>query len=231
MAILPRSLEDNAINSIKKQFVTFEGIDQAGKSTQIKMLEAKLQQNSITAVLLRDPGSNNISEKIRGILLDLENTAMSPWAELLLYEAARAQMVTQSIEPALQQGKLVLCDRFYDSTTAYQGYGRHLSLDLVHEANKIGACGRIPDLTFYIDIPVSEAIKRRRQNNLPTDRLENEGNAFLDKVRQGYLELAANENNRIKIIDGCDDIENIHDKIWKNLIISLGGEKNNEPKI
>ena len=133
-------------------FITFEGIDGSGKSVQIERLLKYVRGEALAVAYFRDPGATQISERIRDILLDKNNIAMSPWTELLLYESARAQMVEELILPALRQNKLVLCDRFYDSTTAYQGYGRQLFLETVALANQIGSCGVTPDLTFLIDV-------------------------------------------------------------------------------
>lgn len=142
-------------------FITFEGIDYSGKSVQIKRLAEYLEQEGKTVVVLRDPGTTRISEKIRHILLDNDHHEMTKWTELLLYEAARAQMVEETIMPLLQEGSVVLCDRFYDSTTAYQGYGRQLDIMMVERANSIGSCGLVPELTLLIDLDVDAAVKRR----------------------------------------------------------------------
>ena len=196
---------------IPSLFVTFEGIDFSGKSVQCKLLFDNLKL-SADVILVRDPGTTKISEKIRTLLLSNENMEMSPWTELLLYEAARAQMVEESILPALRAGKMVLCDRFYDSTTAYQGYGRELNLEIVHQANRIGACGLVPDLTILLDVEPEMAMKRKKRAYLH-DRLESQGIDFQRKVRNGYLTIAKNDSRRVHIIDGQRDIDSVQFEI------------------
>ena len=195
--------------------ITFEGIDVSGKSTQIKLLQQNLESLNLKVVLLRDPGSTIISEQIRLILLDKVNQNMGAHAELLLYEAARAQMVHEFIQPALAEDKIVLLDRFYDSTTAYQGYGRDLPLDTVAHANKIGSIGISPDLSFYIDIDWEESIRRKAQDHADRDRLENEDEAFFIKVRNGYLNLVRNEPERVRLINGSLAIQEIATQIFE----------------
>ncbi len=194
--------------------ITFEGIDFSGKSLQAEMFINRLRENGAEAIALRDPGGTPISEKIRHLLLDNRHNEMSAWTELLLYEAARAQMIEQAVKPALAQGKIVVCDRLYDSTTAYQGYGRQLDLTLVAAANRIGACGLVPDLTFLLDVPVAVAAERQRKLNRHNDRMESEGKPFQERVRQGYLHIAAAEPQRIRVINGDQPIEDIHHTIW-----------------
>ncbi|MBC7186338.1 MAG: dTMP kinase [Calditrichaeota bacterium] len=192
--------------------ITFEGIDGAGKSVQAEALRQWLETVKQRAVLLlRDPGTSPIAEQIRRILLDPANGAMSPWTELLLYEAARAQLVEECIKPALAQGKVVICDRFYDSTTAYQGYGRQLDLATVMQANRIGACGLVPDLTVLLDLDVEVALQRK--GRLALDRLEQEERAFHERVRQGYLALARAEPDRVKVVQGDRAVGTIAEEI------------------
>jgi len=198
----------------KGKFITFEGIDYSGKSVQSKILYQKLIDHNIETCLLRDPGTTPISERIRDILLDNKNNEMSEWTELLLYEAARAQMVQETIKPALEAGKIVICDRFYDSTTAYQGYGRQLDLETVSRANSLGACGLIPDLTYIIDVDVNTAIKRRQKLNEKADRLESEGMEFQNRVRDGYLSIAKLESQRIFLLNGEQAIEKLSEEIF-----------------
>lgn len=145
--------------------------------------------------------------------MDFHNTAMSGWTELLLYEAARAQMVQEVIRPALASGTLVLCDRFYDSTTAYQGYGRGLDLHLVRQANAIGSMQLVPDMTFFIDVDPRIAAERKRQSGDPSDRLEAEGLAFQEKVRQGFYEIQKKNPDRVRRIDGHQTIKEIQKNI------------------
>lgn len=197
--------------------ITFEGIDLSGKTVQAKLLHQRLVEGGYDTILLRDPGTTRISERIREILLDKNHLEMSPWTELLLYEAARAQMVEESIKPALAKGFIVLCDRLYDSTTAYQGYGRELDLSLVAQANKLGACGVRPDLTFLLDIEPHQAFLRRSNRKDEGDRLEDESKSFHTRVRQGYLEIAKIEADRYIVIDGTRSISSIHEKIWRTV--------------
>lgn len=197
------------------KLITFEGIDFSGKSLQAELFYNRLLQADIRALALRDPGATAISEKIRAILLDVRHGEMSPWTELLLYEAARAQMIEQAVKPALRDGCVVVCDRLYDSTTAYQGYGRQLNLQMVKAANSIGACGLMPDLTFLLDLPIAVAAMRDRRLQRQKDRMENQGDAFQERVRHGYIEIAASEPERIVVIDGDREIEIIHQHIWQ----------------
>ncbi len=200
------SLEDS---SKAGMFITFEGIDYSGKSVQAQLLYQKLQDMQYSVVAIRDPGATRLSEVIRRILLDNKNHEMSYQTELLLYEAARAQMVHEIIRPALQNGQVVICDRFFDSTTAYQGYGRQLDLDIIHQANNLGSCGFVPDLTFLIDVDVHTASARREKQEMNADRLEAEGIEFQNRVRQGYLQIARENKKRIHVFNGEQTIENL----------------------
>ncbi|MBN1464705.1 dTMP kinase [candidate division KSB1 bacterium] len=207
----------------KGSFITFEGIDACGKSTQARLSHEFLRRNDLDAICFRDPGTTAISESVRHILLDNRNSAMSAWTELLLYEAARAQLVEEEIRPALVRGATVLCDRFYDSTTAYQGYGRGLDLDIVRRANEIGSVGLTPDLTFFLDIDPRLAFERKRMTGVAEDRLEAEGMAFQEKVRHGFRELQKAEPHRVRRIDGHCAIETIQLEIQSMImrVISL----------
>lgn len=197
----------------KALFVTFEGIDACGKSTQIRLLHDFLAQHRKTVVQLRDPGSTRVSEAVRAILLDHAHKAMSPWAELLLYEAARAQLVQEAILPALSQGAVVLCDRFYDSTTAYQGYARGLDLESVRQANILGSCGLTPDATFFVDVDPIIAAQRKAAQGGGMDRIEAEGLAFQQRVRAGYVAIQAAEPQRVFHIDGSRSVAEVHQQI------------------
>lgn len=199
-------------------FITFEGIDNTGKSLQAGLLRDKLEKLGQNVIVIRDPGTTRISEQVRAILLNTEHSEMSPWTELLLYEAARAQMVNETIQPALDAGTIVLCDRFYDSTTAYQGYGRKLRLDFVQKANEIGSTGLVPDLTFIIDLKPEVAVQRKKSANLKEDRLEAESRDFFDRVAHGYREIASSEAGRVVILNGDQKIENIHVEMWQVLL-------------
>ena len=200
-------------NLQKALFVTFEGIDACGKSTQIRLLHDYLAQRGQNVVQVRDPGSTGVSEAVRAILLDHAYRDMSPWAELLLYEAARAQLVQEAILPALSQGTVVLCDRFYDSTTAYQGYARGLDLESVRQANVLGSCGLTPDATFFVDVDPIIAAQRKAAQGGRTDRIEAEGLEFQRRVRAGYVAIQAAEPQRMYLIDGRRTVTEIHQQI------------------
>lgn len=203
------------VTSNKGVFITLEGVDGAGKSTQVKALIEYLEGLGLEVVSLREPGGTAISEKIRAILLDPENSEMAMECELYLYEASRAQLVRQVIEPALAAGKVVLCDRFYDSTHAYQAGGRGLDETMVRQANALGSCGCTPNLTLVLDIDPAEAYERASQGGV--DRMEAEGLAFQQRVRADYLALAQAEPERIKLVDASgspDDVaQNVQDAV------------------
>lgn len=180
-------------------FITLEGVDGAGKSTQVKSLIAYLEEEGYTVCALREPGGTTISEKIRALLLDPANTEMADECELMLYEASRAQLVRQVIEPALARGEVVVCDRFYDSTHAYQAGGRGLNEPMVARANALGCCGCVPDVTLVLDIDPAQAFARATKGG--ADRMEAEGLAFQQRVRADYLELAKAEPERVRLVD------------------------------
>jgi len=208
-------------------FITFEGIDGSGKTAQAELLQKRLKEKLIPVVCFRDPGATAISERIRDILLDKGNILMSPWTELLLYESARAQMVEENINPALRENKIVICDRFFDSTTAYQGYGRQLDLETVALANRIGSCGLTPNMTFLIDVDVEIALHRRQKINEKSDRLESENIDFHERVRQGYLTIAGQEPDRVKIVKGNRTIDEVAEEIWNLVNQHVGLDKVN----
>lgn len=189
----------------KGLLISFEGIDGAGKTTQIKALAGELRARGYQVLALREPGGTDISESIRDLLLDVRNR-INPMAEALLYAAARAQLVQDVVKPLLAQGTIVLADRFIDSTIAYQGYGRGLSIEGLHHLNHLATGGLAPDLTILLDISTDQG-HRRRQGSL-FDRIEQEGLLFQDRVRQGYLEMAK-VLPRFKVIDGNLPVENI----------------------
>ncbi|MGA2624006.1 MAG: dTMP kinase [Bacteroidota bacterium] len=195
-------------------FITFEGLDYSGKTTQAALLVRRLQQLGREVLLLREPGGTEISEKIRTVLLDNRNREMSLKAELFLFSAARTQLVSQVIRPALQRGTIVICDRFHDSTTAYQGYGRGLNLDDVHRINAIATDGTIPDVTLFIDIVPDEIFRRRSLAGQSADRMESSGRQFYERARQGFLSLAQMESGRFVVINGMESVEIIHGQIW-----------------
>lgn len=195
-------------------FISFEGLDCSGKTTQATLLVSRLQKLGKGVLLLREPGGTEISERIRSILLDNRHGEMSRKAELLLFSAARTQLVTQVIRPALQRGTIVICDRFHDSTSAYQGYGRGLNLDEVRMVNAIATDGTIPGLTLFIDIELDEIVRRRTRAQQSTDRMESSGRQFYENVRRGFLTLAGLEPQRFVIVNGMEKVEDIHARIW-----------------
>ena len=187
--------------------ITFEGIDGSGKTTHIKLVSKYLDDLSIGYRMLREPGGTILSERIRSILLD-PALEISPVAELLLFNAARADLVEKVIKPELAAGKIVLCDRFYDSTTAYQGYGRELNIDSVQLCNRAATGGLKPDLTFYLCVPMELSDRRIKRKN--ADRIENSGTSFYEKVDNGFRQLAIEEPDRFIIVDSTGSIENTH---------------------
>ena len=191
------------------RFITLEGIDGAGKSTQVRLLAAALRAAGREVLSLREPGGVRISEKIRSLLLDPENGDMCDTCELLLYEAARAQLVHEIVAPALAAGKTVVCDRFFDSTTAYQGYADGLDLVAVDRANELAVGARRPDLTLVFDIDPKEAAARREGRGDGADRLEARGLAFQEKVARGFRAIAQGEPERVALVDARGDIAEV----------------------
>lgn len=193
-------------------FITFEGIEGCGKTTQIRLLAAALTEAGNRVTLTREPGGCPIADKVRAILLDADNSAMTPSAELLLYAAARAQHVSEIIAPALGRGDIVLCDRFTDATLAYQGYGRGLDRETILRLNSLATAGYCPDLTLLIDCPVETGLERARERIAAAsradtgsereERFELESRQFHQRVRDGYLSLAAEAPHRFVIVDG-----------------------------
>ncbi len=199
------------------RFVTFEGIDFCGKSVQIEKLIERLEKKRIPHILLREPGGTSISERIRETLLMNHKEDMSPITEFLLFNAARAQLVKQRVRPALQQNKLVICDRYYDSSTAYQGYGRNIDLKNIRLVNQFATQGLKPDLTFLIDIDLEEMERRKRALNQALDRMEDQTRHFFEQARNGFLEIAQSEPERFCVINGKKEIYQISDEIWQQL--------------
>lgn len=189
-------------------FITVEGIDGCGKSTQARLIAAALEAAGHDVLRLREPGGVKISEQIRAILLDPANAEMGDVCELLLYEAARAQLVHQVIKPALAAGKTVICDRFYDSTTAYQAFADGLDRNMVSQANELAVDGCRPDLTLVFDLPVEDAL-RRRSGREAEDRLELKGLEFQERVAAGFRAVAADEPDRVKLIDAGGPIAEV----------------------
>ena len=198
-------------------FISFEGIDFCGKTTQIEILLKKLSENGIDAEMIREPGGTIISEKIRTIILDKNHSEMVSQAEILLYSAARTQMVHQTVLPKLDAGKFIIADRFFDSTTAYQGAGRGLDLTFVAQLNAFATSGLIPYKTFFIDISPKEAVDRRQKAGRDRDRLESESIAFYDKIYQAYLQLVAKNPERFIVIPGNATIDAVAAVVWQEM--------------
>ncbi|MBI5236042.1 MAG: dTMP kinase [Deltaproteobacteria bacterium] len=197
-------------------FITFEGVEGCGKSTQAELLKGHLEAVGRKVVAVREPGATPVGEKIRSILVGSEGEGMSPLTELFLYEVCRAELVHKVIKPALEAGVDVICDRFTDSTLAYQGWGRGLDVGVIKRLNSIATSGLVPFVTFFLDCPpevgLGRAFKRMRQGT-PEDRFEKEALSFHSSVRKGFMELAAQEPDRVRIIDANRDISLIHGEI------------------
>jgi dTMP kinase len=201
-------------------FITFEGTEGGGKSTQVALLAERLRQLGHHARVLREPGGTPIGEEIRHLLKHHPaNEVMMPEAELLLMNASRAQLVLEVIRPALARGEIVLCDRFYDSTIAYQGYGRQLDLDLVKSVVHFAVGRTHPDLTLLLQVPVEVSERRRAARQAttagPRDRFEEADSAFFRRVEHGFQQIAEAEPERIRIVDATQCIEAVHDDIWR----------------
>ena len=193
----------------KGLFITFEGGDGCGKTTQIKLLDEYLRSKGYKTLLTREPGSKGLGIKLREILLNYDGE-VSPVCESFLFLADRAQHVDCIIKPALEKGVIVLCDRHTDSTVAYQGYGRGLDLEQIQGLNKIATSGLKPDLTIVLDVDVETSQKRVGSEK---DRMESAGIEFFERVRNGFLEIAKQEPERVKVVDSRQTIEEIHKQI------------------
>lgn len=207
-------------------FITFEGIDASGKSTQIKLLEKYLIEQKFKVIVVREPGGTKLSEEIRNILLSKEYFSMVKECEIFLFSASRAQLVREVIIPKLKEGYIVLSDRFHDSTTAYQGTGRDIKLEDVFVIHRIAIDDCIPDLTFFLDIPFEESIRRKNLIELSPDRIESMGKEFFERVRKGYLQIQKREPERFKIINGVGNPSEIHKQIvqiFNDKLITLRG--------
>jgi dTMP kinase len=200
-------------------FITFEGCEGCGKSTQTRLLYRRLNKLAVLVVLTHEPGVTALGKKITGLLKWSKNVAISPAAELLLFNASRAQLVTEVIKPQLNKGTVVICDRYADSTVAYQGYGRGLDLKMVDAVNKIGTQGLIPDLTILVDLSIEEGMARKKDKK--PDRFEKENLDFHYHVREGYLKLAKAEPKRWLVIDGRQTKEEIAGIIWQKVSLLL----------
>jgi len=207
-------------------FITFEGIEGCGKTTQIRRLAKRLQGHGIPLVTTLEPGGTHIGARIRRILLDAKSRDMTPLAELILYMADRAQHVEEVIKPALEAGKWVLCDRFFDATMAYQGWGRGQDENLIRFLNDRATQGIAPDMTFLLDCPVEVGLQRALQRNKQgpqegQDRFEKEAEAFHRKVRAAYLALAETHRERIVIIDASKGVDEMEKAIFDHVVPHL----------
>lgn len=208
-------------------FITFEGIEGCGKSTQLQLLARKLSAAGASVTVTREPGGCAIADQIRSILLDAGNSSLTPLAELFLYAAARAQHVAEVVKPALADGRIVLCDRFTDATIAYQGYGRGVSLDVIAQLHEQATAGTTPHLTVLLDCPVETGLKRAfaRINTCDgprEERFELESMQFHQRVREGYLALAANDPQRFIIVDGDQTVEATEAAVTAAVLPKLG---------
>ena len=201
--------------SNKPLFISFEGIDGCGKSTQVKILLERLDQEGIDSILVREPGGTHISEEIREVLLTNRDDTMADRTETLLMTASRAQLTHDIIIPSQEKGKFVIADRFADSTLAYQGGGRGLNLDWLIKLNEFATFGVRPDLTFFID--VTAVVGARRRSTVHPDRLENVGHDFQEKVRNQYLKLVKLFPDRFITVDGMESPDVIHTRIWSEI--------------
>jgi dTMP kinase len=202
-------------------FITFEGPDGSGKTTQIRLLADTLTGQGYDVLCTREPGGTLIGDQIRQVLHDVGNTAMAARAEILLYSASRAQLVQQVILPHLNRGGVVLCDRYADSTYAYQGYGRQLDLDTLRLITRFATQNLKPDLTIYLDVDVTEGLRRKAVANAAGEgewnRMDQLEEAFHHRVRAGYWQMAQNEPERWLIINASAPVEQIHQTIWQRL--------------
>lgn len=203
------------------RFFCLEGIDGCGKSTQINLLLEELGRRGIPAVRIREPGGTEISEKIRSLILSPTNGKMAPVTELMLYNAARAQLLHEVVSPALEQGKVVIADRFAWSTLAYQGYGRQLDLSMIQSLVKVAVGNTWPCQTFILDIPVHVFQERAAKEERELDRMEQEKQDFFERVRFGYQSLANQEPEQITLLDGTRSAMTIHKDILQSVLAHL----------
>lgn len=200
-------------------FITFEGLDKAGKTTQIARLAARLEQRGYTVTSTREPGGTPLCEEIRQLLMKKQSEKLVDEAELLLFSASRAQLLRERIWPELAAGHVVLCDRFADSTTAYQGYARGMDLEFIRHLNAYAIGNRWPDLTLFLDLTVDESFRRLGKvldtTKAEVDRFEIESRRFYEQVRKGFQELAAGHPERIVTLDAAQTVDALDEQIWK----------------
>jgi dTMP kinase len=199
-------------------FITFEGSEGCGKSTQVQRLASRLQQMGIPYLVTREPGGTPIGESIRELIqFAPHNAGMTPETELLLFEASRSQLVRETIQPALERGLCVIADRFFDSTTVYQGAARKLDRQIVERLNAFAVADCVPDITFVLDVDAATA-ESRMQKPRRHDRMEQQPPDFHERVRKGYRDLPAREPNRIVLVNGSRDVEVIENELWRILL-------------
>lgn len=202
-------------------FISLEGIEGCGKSTQSKLLAQYFTELGYSVILTREPGGTPIGEKIRDLLLDPKNDNMASITELLLYLASRAQHIKEVIIPALSAGKVVICERFNDATLAYQGYARGLDLERIYRLTNMVTCGLEPDITIILDLNVEDGLTRAEKRGNHKDRLEGEDIIFHNKVRQGYHDIARKWTKRVKLIDASGAIDEVQTRIRKSIKESI----------
>lgn len=213
-----RAIRNSQFNRTMSFFITFEGPEGGGKTTQTRLMQQTLERRGHAVVMTREPGGTAIGNNIRAILLDLQNSGMSPRAEVLLFNAARAQLVDEVIRPALASGQIVLCDRYADSSLAYQGYGRGQDLAELRMLIRFATLGLKPHLTVFLDIDPAQGLLRKRNNSLEEwNRMEAERLAFHQTVREGFLHLAAEEPARWLIVDAAQPVETVQAAIWQHI--------------
>jgi dTMP kinase len=208
-------------------FITFEGIDYSGKSTQAKLLHEYFTKNRVKSILVREPGGTKISEKIREILLNREHLEMLPLTEYFLFSASRAQLVNEVIIPNLNRGVVVICDRYYDSSSAYQGFGGRVDVKKIFDVNDFATSALKPDLTFLIDISPKKAFERAAEKHT-LDRMESKKLSFYNRVKNGFLEIARKNKKRFVVIDGTKPVEEIHGTIINVVIRKLSFPRRRE---
>lgn len=234
MEIDPNIVEVQTLPDMDKQstaslgglFITFEGIDASGKSLQAELLVQKLQQRGFVVCQTRDPGGPILSEDIRGLLLNPVHRDMDSAAELFLYLAARCQLLDQVIRPALSRGEVVICDRFTDSTLAYQGWGRGLDIGMIVSLNTWICGGIAPHRTYILDIALEESLRRRHEQSVPADRMEQEAQHFHLRVREGYLTIAREEPERVRLLDGTRPVAELELEIFNDVLRFINRPEN-----
>ncbi len=204
--------------------ITFEGLDYSGKSTQVQLLADRLALQDYRVLVLREPGGTDIGEKIRKMLLDKNNDGMAEATELFLFSASRSQLIQEVVHPALDGGMVVICDRYYDSTTAYQGFGRGIPLEVINVINRYATGGLVPDVTFFLDIPIREIEKRMNSARTNKDRMESNSIEFYERTRNGFLQIAKTES-RCCVVDGLQPIDDLHELIWQRVAEALKTQK------